>query len=62
MFKLKGPQIHFWVSEKAVSESKPPSTNSEAGKRSCTEQLAQQPVVDDRKRKELPAYDHVEIF
>jgi hypothetical protein len=62
MFTLKGPQIHFWVSEKAVCQCEPPATNSEAGE-CCTSLPTQQLLVEDQKTREFPpTYFHVEIF
>ena len=56
----KGPQIHFWISDKVVSSSKPPQTNSEVGE--PLQSPGASPQDDRRKDRSLPPYYHVEIF
>jgi hypothetical protein len=62
MITLKGPQIHFWIPEKAAGKSEPKPTNSEAGKCICTDQPTGQIPGKDNKPRVLPSYYHVEIF
>lgn len=55
-----GPQIHFWISEKVVSNTEPQEHNSDE---------VENPQAPDRypqdasqKDRGLPPYYHVEIF
>jgi hypothetical protein len=55
-----GPQIHFWISEKVVSNTESQEDNSDE---------VDAPLVPDtypqdarRKDRDLPPYYHVEIF
>jgi hypothetical protein len=60
MFKVKGPQIHFWVSEQVVYLSGPDKTNSEGEEQD--EARLPAPPVEEGQSRGLPPYHHVEIF
>lgn len=57
---IKGPQIHFWVSEKVVSPEEPDSPCCPKGKGEDTKNI--QPTRQSTKVQPLPRCSHVEIF
>lgn len=56
----KGPQIHFWISEKAASKTEPQQTPSDEGELPLVSDT--HPKEDCQKERSLPPYYHVEIF
>jgi hypothetical protein len=55
-----GPQIHFWISEKVVSNTEPQDNNSDEMENPQTPDKYPQDV--NQKDRGIPPYYHVEIF
>jgi hypothetical protein len=55
-----GPQIHFWISEKVVSETEQQQTVVDEGDGAQSLECCQQ--EDCQKERCIPPYYHVEIF
>ena len=56
----KGPQIHFWISEKAESETE--TKKNKTDKKNCPQLDDCYPQADRKNDQSLPPYYHVEIF
>lgn len=56
----KGPQIHFWISDKVVSNTEQQETIVEEGNNAQSSECYCQD--DCQKERSIPPYYHVEIF
>lgn len=57
---IKGPQIHFWISDKVVSPTAPSAGGDKKEKQ--PEGLTIQHKTQLGKEQEIPQHYHVEIF